>query len=185
MMWRVRDANSSDGSSGTQQNQQGVLANLPRTRPQRTTRRRAAARSSADAAALADAPTSSRSDRSVPPTKTAGSGAAQAGAPQRAAARSVPAKPSGRAADRPRPSARAGASARRPTSAARRLVSSQDAAPRQGFECEGDGASGPVQPPGAAELVASAAEIVGELAKAGLSTGERLLKDVVSRLPLS
>jgi len=41
-----------------------------------------------------------------------------------------------------------------------------------------------VQPPGAAELVASAAEIVGELAKAGLSTGERLLKDVFSRLPL-
>jgi hypothetical protein len=42
-----------------------------------------------------------------------------------------------------------------------------------------------VQPPGAAELVVSAAEIVGELAKAGLSTGERLLKDVFSRLPLS
>jgi hypothetical protein len=41
-----------------------------------------------------------------------------------------------------------------------------------------------VQPPGAAELVTSAAEIVGELAKAGLSTGERLLKDVFSRLPL-
>jgi len=42
-----------------------------------------------------------------------------------------------------------------------------------------------VQPPGAAELVASAAEIVGELAKAGLSRSERLLKDFVSRLPLS
>ena len=56
--------------------------------------------------------------------------------------------------------------------------------PRQGFECDGDTASGAVQPPGGAELVASAAEIVGELAKAGLSTGERLLKDVLSRLPL-
>jgi hypothetical protein len=42
-----------------------------------------------------------------------------------------------------------------------------------------------VHPPGSAELVASAAEIVGELAKAGLSTGERLLKDFLSRLPLS
>jgi hypothetical protein len=30
--------------------------------------------------------------------------------------------------------------------------------------------------------VASAVEIVGELAKSGLSTGERLLKDVFSRL---
>jgi len=42
-----------------------------------------------------------------------------------------------------------------------------------------------VQPPGGTELVASAAEIIGELAKAGLSTGERVLKDVLSRLPLS
>jgi hypothetical protein len=42
-----------------------------------------------------------------------------------------------------------------------------------------------VQPPGGAELVASAVEILGELAKGGLSTGERLLKDVISRLPLS
>jgi hypothetical protein len=61
----------------------------------------------------------------------------------------------------------------------------QDAAPRQGFECDGETASGPVQPPGGAELVASAAEIVGELAKAGFSRSERLLKDVISRLPLS
>ena len=60
--------------------------------------------------------------------------------------------------------------------------------PSQGFECEGDRdrASGRVQPPGGAELVVSAAtEILGELARAGLSTGERLLKDVFSRLPLS
>jgi hypothetical protein len=42
-----------------------------------------------------------------------------------------------------------------------------------------------VHPPGGAELVASAAEIVGEIAKAGILTGERLLKDVLSRLPLT
>ena len=60
-----------------------------------------------------------------------------------------------------------------------------DAAPRQGFECDGETSGGSVQPPGGAELVATAAEIVGELAKAGLSTGERLFKDVLSRLPLS
>ncbi len=34
-------------------------------------------------------------------------------------------------------------------------------------------------------MVASAAEIVGDLAKAGLSAGERLIKDALSRLPLS
>jgi len=58
-------------------------------------------------------------------------------------------------------------------------------APSQGFECEPERASRTVHPPGGAELVASAAEIVGELAKAGLSAGERVLKDVLSRLPLS
>ncbi len=56
-------------------------------------------------------------------------------------------------------------------------------APRQGFEADGAGASGPVQPPGAGELVASAAEMVGDLAKAGLSASERLLRDALSRLP--
>jgi hypothetical protein len=45
--------------------------------------------------------------------------------------------------------------------------------------------NGSVQPPGGAELVASAAEIVGELAKVGLSMSERLLKDAFSRLPRS
>ena len=44
-------------------------------------------------------------------------------------------------------------------------------------------ATGPVQPPGGAELVAGAAEIVGELARAGVSAGERVLKDLFSRLP--
>ena len=54
--------------------------------------------------------------------------------------------------------------------------------PRQGYETEADRARGPVQPPGGTELVSSAVEIVGELAKSGLATGERLLKDVFSRL---
>jgi hypothetical protein len=184
-MCHVTDTNSSDGSSGTHQDERGVLANLPRTRPQRVTRRRTAARNSAGGHAGADAAPPGRSDGSLPPKQTADSGAAHAGAGRRSAGRSATAKPGGRATDRPPTSARGGASARRQISAPRRRTSRQDAAPRQGFECEGDAASGPVQPPGAAELVASAAEIVGELAKAGLSTGERLLKDVISRLPLS
>jgi hypothetical protein len=62
-------------------------------------------------------------------------------------------------------------------------VAVEEPAPRQGFECEGERATGPVQPPGGPELVATAAELVGELAKAGVSAGERLLKDVFSRLP--
>ncbi len=60
-----------------------------------------------------------------------------------------------------------------------------DPVPSQGYEAEDDAATGPVQPPGGTELLLSAAEIVGELAKAGLSRSERLVKDALSRLPLS
>ncbi len=41
----------------------------------------------------------------------------------------------------------------------------QDPAPRQGFETESDPVSGPVQPPGGVDLLTSAAELAGELAK--------------------
>jgi len=57
--------------------------------------------------------------------------------------------------------------------------------PRQGFECEFERAHGAVAPPGGPELVATAAEVISELAKAGFSTGERLVRDIFSRLPLS
>ena len=111
----------------------GVLASLPRTRPQRSSPRRAAARK-----------TAARTQTARPP------------APKRAR----------------------GASGRVRASAPK-----EDGTPRQGFESEGETMSGSVQPPGSAEFAASAVELLGELAKAGLSTGERLLKDVLSRLP--
>jgi hypothetical protein len=185
MMCAVTDANSSDGSSNGQQDEQGVLANLPRTRPQRASRRRVAARNTAGGTAGAGGAPPSRGERPVRPTETPDRPAPRTGADRPAAAQPEAGKPGAKAAERPRRSVRGGTSARRQKSAPRSRISSQDAAPRQGFECDGEVASGPVQPPGAAELVASAAEIVGELAKAGWSTGERLLKDVVSRLPLS
>jgi hypothetical protein len=56
--------------------------------------------------------------------------------------------------------------------------------PSQGYESDDDAATGVVHPPAGAELLVSAAEIVGEFAKAGVSRGERLLKDALSRLPL-
>lgn len=55
--------------------------------------------------------------------------------------------------------------------------------PVQGYESEGDSLHRPIQPPGGAELVASIAELAGELAKAGVNTGGRVLRDVLSRLP--
>lgn len=39
-----------------------------------------------------------------------------------------------------------------------------------------------MQPPSGTELAASMAELLGELAQAGLATGERLVRDVLRRL---
>jgi hypothetical protein len=148
-----------------QGNGQGVLSNLPRTRPQRSSPRRAAARKASAAAATAG----------TAPARANGRPAASA----KAAVKSVSQAP---AAERGTPAPK------RPRTASKRPARPQDAGervPRQGFECESERASGPVAPPGGTELIASAAEIISELAKAGLSSGERLLKDVISRLPLA
>jgi hypothetical protein len=137
-----------------------VLANLPRTRPQRATARRTAARRSGEAesaqrtkmaapAGVADSPA-----KPVKPVKAAKPPAMPKAARQRAAP------------------------GRRSTSA--RMT---EPVPRQGFECEGEEASGPVAPPGGFELVAAAVELAGELAKSGIIGGERLLRDVLARLP--
>jgi hypothetical protein len=85
---------------------------------------------------------------------------------------------------KPASAKRSKASATRARASTRpRQTSAQEAAPRQGFETDSNAASGPVQPPGGAELLGSAAEILAELARGGLSSGERLLRDALSRLP--
>jgi hypothetical protein len=117
----------------------GVLSNLPRTRPQRSSPRREAARRAR------------KHTRS--PTKQT-----------------------------PTSAKRASRNAKRPRSTA---SGPSDPAPRQGFESESDPLNGPVQPPGGVDLLASAAELAGELTKTGLSAGGRLLKDVLQRLPLN
>ena len=110
--------------------------------------------------------------------------------PQRASARRVAARETAAAAaprrkaparsnGRPTARKRAGSAAPRPRASTR----VREPAPRQGFESETESMSGSVRPPGGAEFVASAAEIVSELAKAGLSRSERLLKDALSRIP--
>ncbi|MGO8904807.1 MAG: hypothetical protein ACLPUT_10085 [Solirubrobacteraceae bacterium] len=157
-----------DGNGDISTDGQGVLSKLPRTRPQRASPRRAAARAASAAAEAATATTTAAPARSNGrPTARAKSAAARA-----------PKRPASAGRQRVR-----GARAR-PT-AGSAGAATVERAPRQGFECEPERAGGTVHPPGGAELVASAAEIVGELAKAGVSTGERLLKDFLSRLPLS
>jgi hypothetical protein len=55
--------------------------------------------------------------------------------------------------------------------------------PRQGFEAEDAIEPGrSVQPPSGAELAASVAELLGELAQGSLATGGRLLRDALTRL---
>jgi hypothetical protein len=156
----MSDAKGNSRASIPQQDRE-VLVNLPHNRPQRSSPRRAAARKAAAGGSA------ERSTPGRPATRSRiGGGTAQAGPHRAATARGAAGKP------RSAPT-RASASRRR------------DAAPRQGFESDSENMNGSVQPPGGAELIASAAEIVGELAKVGVSVGERLLKDAFSRLPRS
>jgi hypothetical protein len=131
----------------------GVLANLPRTRPQRATARRTAARTANAAAGQ--------------PSANGNGSAPRTAARKPAAKRTAPAKPSQAKAPRAKPA---------------RKRQAEDAVPRQGYESVEERATGPVQPPGGTELVGTAAEIVSEIAKAGISGGERVLRDVLSRL---
>jgi hypothetical protein len=117
----------------------GILAGLPRTRPQRASARRVAARTDEPSAA----------------------------SPRRATKR-TPTKPR--------------AAAKKPAPTKNGETASYERAPRQGFETEPD-PRGPVQPPGGTELVVSAAELAGELAKTGVTVGARVLRDFLSRLP--
>ncbi|MFI4991409.1 MAG: hypothetical protein ACHQHO_10920 [Solirubrobacterales bacterium] len=203
----MADGDVSESTTDTRQNDGGVLANLPRTRPQRSSARRAAAREAGGTNGRPSPPHkptgAAASTRTAKPTRgkrQAGNSRPAMRAAQTETERATPAagrrpaavKESAATAEakaagsKPRPSSavrtrRSGAAKR--ASTPRRPLPLEDPAPRQGFECEGERADGPVAPPGGAELVATAAELVGELAKAGLSAGERMLKDVFSRLP--
>jgi hypothetical protein len=118
----------------------GVLANLPSTRPQRPSARRA----------TSDRPATGRAQPSKASTKPTAKAGARATA--------------GGAGGLPKPQ--------------------EPPVPPQGYETERDMEPGvPVQPPSTPELAASAVELVGELAQAGLSAGGRLLKDALTRLP--
>lgn len=164
-------SNKRERKSSSRPESQGVFSNLPHTRPQRSSARRTAARDAMAAAAAAAAGSAPVRSNGHP-------------APTRSQARAQDAK-GARGGRRPA-KARSASGRQRPRSASSRTAAKgTEAVPRQGFECGNDRVHGSVQPPGGAELVASAAEIIGELAKAGLSTGERVLKDVLSRLPLS
>lgn len=157
-----------------------VLANLPRTRPQRPSARRAATRRAAADTGKRTANTSAK--------RTPGEGTKRpaTASPKRTA--SALAKPAiGSSARRV---AGAGAkrtaktSAKRPPPRTGSAPPSAPPAPHQGYETEDGIEPGvPVQPPSGTELATSVAELVGELAQAGLETCERLLRDAIGRFP--
>jgi hypothetical protein len=144
----ARPAGRAGGRKEASPASDGILASLPRTRPQRSSARRDAARQSAKAT------------KRTPTTAPTG----KRGAPKVRAAKA----PAGKRAKLTPPK-----------------LSHQDPAPRQGFESESDPVSGPVRPPGPVDVLASAAELAGELGKTGLMAGGRLLKDLLSRLSLN
>ncbi|HEY8304704.1 MAG TPA: hypothetical protein VIG42_08980 [Solirubrobacteraceae bacterium] len=149
----------------------GVFAALPRTRPQRASARRAAA-------------------RGKPPKSTNSAKSETAGAAKKPRKATSVAKPATKAGPGPPPtkakprSAAPGARAKRqmdrtpptPTIA-------EPAAPKQGYEPEEDlGLGGTVNPPSGIELLESLGDIASELVGSGLTAGGRLLKDAFSIL---
>ena len=145
----------------------GILAALPRARPQRASARRAAARSA--------------TTRTNPPRNTNSKAAtAQSTANQATAGDKQPAKPSKPARTRPSASKKRAASKppSRPT-----VQPGEPPAPKQGYEPEDEVELGAtVNPPSGVELAESVAEIIGELASSGLTAGGRLFKDAFSLL---
>jgi hypothetical protein len=143
----------------------GVLAALPRARPQRASARRAAARTGAKAAAPKTAATS----RKTATTK-------KAAAPKTAAtSRKTTATKKVAAPTRAAPAKRRAAQTSSPPP--------EPPAPKQGYEPEEELELGKaVNPPSGVELVESVADILGELANSGLTAGGRLLRDAFSLL---
>jgi hypothetical protein len=192
--WTMTDGVDQGSDERAAQQGAGMLANLPRTRPQRASARRVAARRTAsrdDPAGPSDgapAPAKRVAKAAAGSTSTAAKPAQTGSRPKVTPGAKTSVKDAAGSkrgsvkSAKPKPKPAAGV--KRPAKAARRPRSAPEyePAPRQGFAAEEDGLTGSVQPPGGAELVASATEIIGELAKSGLATGERLLKDVFSRL---
>jgi hypothetical protein len=178
MMSAVSAAEQTDADPAPAAPAQSVLSQLPRTRPQRSTARRTASRDAARSA-TATKPAPARRKRAV---KAAAPGARAKGATGtkaavKRAAKAAPVTP--RAAVR-KPARKTAVRGRTPARA-----HDEQAVPPQGYASDSERLSGSVPPPGSAEFVATAAELLSELAKAGASGGERAVKGLLSRLRLS
>lgn len=174
--------------------ERGVFASLPSTRPQRPSARRAAAKRASGQAA--DGQANAHSGDKAAPTALSGGAAPEVprktASPRKAAAATdtpgtPPTSPDGAAgiAAAKHTAGRRKAPPRRTAAktAASARVPREPPVPPQGFESESEIEPGTtVQPPSGAELAASLAELLGDLAHGGVAAGGRLLKDAVGRL---
>jgi hypothetical protein len=188
-----RDRSSPRPTRETGGEERGILSNLPSTRPQRPSARRAAAKRAAAAASKPAQATRSttakgRSARSATmkatdPAPQPTGDVAPTGAPIEPTGPS--AQPKTKTAGRRRTTARRV----KPTRAEHRSTPpppplSEPPVPPQGFEGEGEIEPGtPVQPPSRPEVAGALAELVGDLAQTGLARGGRLVKEALGRLP--
>jgi hypothetical protein len=205
MLTRMSESPSGDPRETAAADGPGILAGLPHTRPQRASARRAAARAATSGTATAGetthAPTAggethapARNSTRAPARKAPRTHAHEATrsdaarAPTRKASSSAP----GKAPRTPARNSTRAPTRKAPPSAARkapratagsRSEPAGESVPLQGYEPEEGALNRTIQPPGGAELVTSIAELAGELAKAGVNTGGRWLRDVFSRLP--
>ncbi|MGN6372124.1 MAG: hypothetical protein ACTHM1_03920 [Solirubrobacteraceae bacterium] len=143
-----------------EQGEPGVLGSLPRTRPQRPSRRRESAKASSDNPGTKPARRAAKASAKPRTTKTSPAKTAAAKTSSRkpaAAKRAAPKTPPPRRREPP--------------------------APKQGYEpMEEPKAGATVHPPSGVELVESVATIVAELASVGVKAGGRVLKDALSPL---
>ncbi|HEV7937291.1 MAG TPA: hypothetical protein VGP18_04625 [Solirubrobacteraceae bacterium] len=163
----------------------GILAALPRARPQRASTRRAAARANKPATKTV----TTTKAKSAPAATTVKPNASKKAVPvQRPVAGKKPIQAHQRVtgkkavpAQRPIAGKKAVSTTRRAAKPVAKLA--VPPVPRQGYEPEEELELGKtVNPPSGAELVESVADIIGEVANSGLTAGGRLLKDALSLL---
>jgi hypothetical protein len=192
-----RGRRSARATRETSGEERGIFANLPSTRPQRPSARRAAAKRAA-AAATGPKP----STRASAAKGAARSGAAKSAGPASQPTRRDPAQAGSpvaatSASSKPKAKPKTTAAKRRSTTAGRVKPAaakrgsappppppSEPAVPPQGFDGEGEIEPGaPVRPPSRPEVAGALAELVGDLAQTGLARGGKLVKEALGRLP--
>jgi hypothetical protein len=164
----MSDSSQDNGRQGDDAPGSGILAALPRTRPQRASPRRAAAAKKREAAPKRASAKTARTP--VAKTKTP---VAKTKTPSAKAA----------VADTKAPVTKAKAPIARAKAVRKAVRPVEPSVPKQGYEPEDEIELGTtVDPPSSVELVESVADIFSELAGAGLTAGGRVLKDVFSLL---